>query len=284
LHRLLLLISFAILGCGSATEERSTLRFAVTDVEGMEQLQVEFGAFRDLLIRETGLPIEFFAVSSRTAAVEALNHGKVDLVLTGPAEYVIFQSRTPVKPVFGLVRPNYNSVFIVPAGSSITQLSELKNCKVGMGDVGSTSKHLAPMAMLADSGIDVESDIEVVHTAIRTGWEMLHRNQIDVFATTNDKFELLKKTDKEKPVTVIAESDQLPSDVLLAREDIDEQIVEALRAAIEKSGDSFVAALLKGSDNQKYQSMRFDTSLEDADYEIVRKMFRTAGITDFLGS
>ena len=68
-----------------------TVKLAVTDVEGMEALIKEFGPFEAALEASTGLDIELFPVSSRTAAVEAINQGQVDLVLTGPAEYVVLK-------------------------------------------------------------------------------------------------------------------------------------------------------------------------------------------------
>ena len=42
----------------------------------------------------TGYEIEFTAVTSRTAAVEAMRAKQVDFVLTGPAEYVVFKKRS----------------------------------------------------------------------------------------------------------------------------------------------------------------------------------------------
>ena len=62
------------------------VKFAVTDVEGLEALQQEFAGFEAALEEVTGLDVELFPVSSRTSAVEAINQGQVDLVLTGPAE------------------------------------------------------------------------------------------------------------------------------------------------------------------------------------------------------
>jgi phosphonate transport system substrate-binding protein len=67
------------------------VRFAVTDVEGLEALQQEFGPFEKALEETTGLDIELFPVSSRTAAVEAMKSGQVEFVLTGPAEYVVIK-------------------------------------------------------------------------------------------------------------------------------------------------------------------------------------------------
>ncbi|MEL6288593.1 MAG: PhnD/SsuA/transferrin family substrate-binding protein [Pseudomonadota bacterium] len=57
------------------------ITFAVTDVEGLETLQLEFGPFRDKLQELTGLDAEFFPVSNRTMAVEAMRAEQADLGL-----------------------------------------------------------------------------------------------------------------------------------------------------------------------------------------------------------
>ena len=285
--RLILVTVLCVAGCNSQDGPASNhspdrLRFAVTDVEGMEQLQIEFGAFRDLLAAKTGLDLQFFAVSSRTAAAEALAHGKLDLVLTGPAEYVIFQSRTAVKPIIALVRPDYYAVIVARSDSALSDLAELRGEKVAMGSVGSTSKHLAPVAMFADAGLDLDDDVEIVHVPIRTGWEMLQRDQVKAFATTNDKFALLRDKANTHKVRVIAKSGQLPNDVLLARDDLAEKVVQNIRTAIAGARGEFVSAILQGTDNQKYREMRFDVDVRDRDYDAVRKMFTRAGLSQFV--
>ncbi len=63
-----------------------TIRMAVTDLAGMEELQREFGAFRDKLSEVTGYDIEFTPVTNRTAAAEALRGGPDlpnDLLMAG---------------------------------------------------------------------------------------------------------------------------------------------------------------------------------------------------------
>src|SRR3954451_17728318 len=79
----------ALAACGgqAAGNGDSTLRFAVTDLQGLEELQREFGAFERTFEERSGLDLEFFAVTNRTAAAAALESGDVDVVLTGPAEY-----------------------------------------------------------------------------------------------------------------------------------------------------------------------------------------------------
>ena len=71
----LIMIMFA-----SISWAEKPIRIAITDLEGLEQLQREFGAFRDLLSKKTGLTIKFFPVASRTAAVEAMRSKKIDFL------------------------------------------------------------------------------------------------------------------------------------------------------------------------------------------------------------
>ena len=76
------------------TQAQDPIKFIVTDLEGIEEVQREFGPFRDLLQDKTGLTIKFYPVTSRTAAVEAVKSKKADFVLTGPAEYVVMRKMT----------------------------------------------------------------------------------------------------------------------------------------------------------------------------------------------
>ncbi len=283
-HRWLSLsiLTFALFstGCQPAASQQQpapTLRFAITDVEGLEQLQREFGAFRDLLQKETKLAIELFPVSDRTAAVTALENEQIDLVLTGPAEYVIFRSRTDVQPLVGLYRPDYTAVILVRKDDRFQSLGDLKGQKIAMGSVASTSKHLAPMHMLSAVGIG-PGDIQPFHTSVKAGWETLIRGDVAAFATTKDKYLLLMKEEAAANVTLLAESGPLPMDVLLARPRLSSAVTEAITAAIDAHSEAFVTAILTGDDNQKYRGMQFRSKISDADYDDVRHMFRSAGL------
>jgi len=87
-------------------------KLAVTDVEGMERLQLEWGPFKGALEAATGDTFEFFAVNSRTAAAEALRGETVDFVVSGPAEYVVINKLTNATPLIGLGRPNYHCAIV----------------------------------------------------------------------------------------------------------------------------------------------------------------------------
>lgn len=98
------------LGAATAQAE-DVIRFAVTDIDCMEALQREMGPFKQAFEAASGLKFEFFPVSGCTVAVEAMAADQVDFVLTGPAEYVVFNAtpcpnlltdpvmRTPCSPI-----------------------------------------------------------------------------------------------------------------------------------------------------------------------------------------
>ena len=260
------------------------INFAVTELEGLEQLQTEFGAFRDKLNEKTGLNIKFYPVPNRTAAVEAMKNKKIDLVLTGPAEYVIFKSMTDAKTLVGFSRPDYFGDIVVMADGPIQDLKQLKNKKVAMGGVGSTSKHLAPMQMMKDAGLNPLRDIKPFHTTIKVGWEALKRGDVAAFATTNDK--LLKLRAKEKQFQpgafrVIARSRDLPNDIVLYRKGLDKNTVKKIKTALTNHSDEMISAILTGEDNKKYTGMKFLPNTKDSDYDYVRSMYKTIGVNRF---
>lgn len=268
----------------AARADTTPIKLAICDLEGIEQLQREFGAFRELLVEKAGLAIEFFPVPNRTAAVEAMRSKRIDFALTGPAEYVVFRNRTEAQPVVAFARPDYFADIIVLAESGIDSVQDLKGRKLALGDVGSTSKHLAPLQLLKDGGLDPQKDVERVHTSVKLGWEALKRGDVAAFATTDDKYQSLRGKETSLPAgafKVIARGRDLPNDVLVVRPGVDPAVVEKIRQAITSNSDALVAAILKGEDNQKFKGMKFLLAVKDSDYDYVRAMYQTAGYPQF---
>ena len=259
------------------------LRFAVTDIVGLEELQTEYGAFEKALREATGIDLKFFPVANRTAAVEALKSQKIDVVLTGPAEYIIFRSRTNAYPIVGFSRPDYFAALIAMADNGIVSIKDLKRKKVAFGDVGSTSKHLGPMQLLKDAGLDPLKDIQAQHVGTNVGWEALKRGDIAAFGMTNSNYLTLRDKDKLEPAAfkVIARGPDLPNDPLLAGAHVDKKLVEKLRGGFQSNSKELVQAILTGKDTQKYKGMKFITRIEDRDYNSVRSMYATIGHTQY---
>lgn len=288
---LIALIGAFAIGFAPAAQAQS-IKLAVTDLVGLEELQREFGAFVSTLERATGYEVEFYPVTNRTAAAEALRFKKIDFVLTGPAEYVVINKRTKAQAVVGFSRPDYFSVVVVLADGPIRDIRELKGHKIALGSVGSTSKHLGPMQVLADAGLQPLKDVEQINTKLPVAWEALKRGDVAAVGMTNDKFLTLRSQEHEGgglhpgAFRVVGRGRDLPNDLLMAAPHVDPSVVATVRKAFTAHSSELVSAILKGEDNQKYHGMVFLPTVADADYHYVRQMYATIGYpeyADFVG-
>ncbi|MGF1594675.1 MAG: phosphate/phosphite/phosphonate ABC transporter substrate-binding protein [Kiloniellaceae bacterium] len=268
-----------------------TLRFAVTDIEGLENLQRQFGPFVDVLAEASGMEVKLFAVSSRNAAAEALRAKKVDFVLTGPAEYVVMQKMTKASPVVGFSRPDYFSAIVVMADSGINAPSDLKGKTVAFDDIGSTSGHLAPMQLLADYGLDPKSEVKSTHVNRNVAHEALKRGDVAAigvnYRSWTDRTRAKDTSTSPGAFKVIARGPDLPNDILIAGAHVDPTVISQVREIFSERSDELIAAILQGSENQKYLGMKFLPNVKDADYQYVRDAYATIGypqFADFVGN
>jgi phosphonate transport system substrate-binding protein len=268
-----------------ATPDSQALRFAVAELDGLESLEREFGSFRDMLIRDTGLSLRFHSVPNRIAATEALISGQVDLLVVGPSEYVTIAAKSPVQIVMGLRRAEYYCVFITTSNTNINSLADLRGKKVAIGDPGSTSKHLAPLLMLDQVGIETNA-LKLIHTSsVQLGWEALLAGDVDAFATTSDKYySLLNQCPPETKsnIRLLEKGEDLPGDLIIASKDLSGEIVDSIRSAILKNKEAYIQAICTGVDNQKYRGMTLSGDVGDADYDSTRRMVRLAGMEELL--
>ncbi|HMQ57392.1 MAG TPA: PhnD/SsuA/transferrin family substrate-binding protein [Rhizobiaceae bacterium] len=257
------------------------IRFAVTDIEGLEQLQTEYGPFRDALSAATGYEIEFFAVNSRTAAVEALNADQVDMVLTGPAEYVVMKELTDAQIVVAWQRPDYFAQIVTLAGGEIKTAADLKGKKVTFGEVGSTSQHLGPAQALADLGLKYGEDYEALIIKRNTAIEALIRGEIAAVGMNFGHLNGAREAYPDVAFKVVARGPDLPDDILVASKSVSADIVAKMRDTFLKDGKSLMEAVLKGEDTQKYRGGFFIATVNDSDYDYVRSMYRAIGVESF---
>jgi phosphonate transport system substrate-binding protein len=267
-------------------EEAKPLIFAVTDIEGLEELQRDFGTFKDTLSQALGQPIEFFPLSSRTIAVEGLRGKRIDVVLTGPSEYVVIRAKAQAEPLVRFSRPDYFSCIVTKNDRAVQSLADLKGKKVAFGDIGSTAYHLGPMQLLKDAGLDPRNDIKPMNVAKNLGWEALKRGDVAALGVKYDQFIGFRDGEKDMlpaAFRVIARGADLPDDVLVAGAHVAPELRAKIAQVFTEKSDEFLAAILKGAGNDKYKGMKFIPDVVDADYNVVRQMYATIGVTDFMG-
>lgn len=271
-------VGFAAFTAAQAQAQTQSLRLAVTDIVGMENLQREYAGFQKTLSDKAGMKVELFPVPNRTAAVEALNAKKVDLVLTGPAEYVVFKKRTDAKLVVGFSRPEYYGSVVTVLGSRIDSVDDLKGKKVALGDVGSTSRHLSPIQVLADLGLKPGRDVQIMHINRNVAVEAMKRGDVAAIGINRTDLPGLAKRFPDLTFKVIARGRDLPNDVLLAGVHVSDDIVAKMKKVFSENSDALIGAVLLGPDeNQKFQGMKFIPNISDQDYNYIRKMYETIG-------
>lgn len=255
-----------------------TVKLAVTDVEGMEALIKEFGGFEVALEKSTGLDIELFPVASRTSAVEAMNQGQVDLVLTGPAEYVVIKELTDPVIVAGWQRPNYYAQVVVMAAGPIRDVTDLAGKTVAFGSVGSTSQHLGPAQVLADFGLKYGTDYNAQIINRNVAVEAMIRGDVQAVGMNEGHLKSIREAFPEQSFSVIARGRDLPNDILVARKEVAPEVVEKIKAAFVNDSAALMEAVLLGEDNDKYEGGSFFADIQDSDYDYVRKMYANIGV------
>jgi phosphonate transport system substrate-binding protein len=260
---------------------QDTIRLAITDVDGLESLQREFGPFKAAFEKVSGLKVEFFPVSGRTAAVEAMAAKQVDFVLTGPAEYIVFQARTKATPVVTWQRPDYNSYVVTTEASGIKALTELKGKKVSFHEIGSTSRHLGPGYLIEKAGLTYAKDYEPLFVKVNVGIEAMQRGDIAAIGLNGTDLARFKEKMPDLKLVVLAKSESLPDDVLIASPDVAAATVAKVRDAFANNFETLFAAVTSTDANRKYVGGKFIADVKDSDYEIIRQMYRSVGIESF---
>jgi phosphonate transport system substrate-binding protein len=273
------LLAGSLLATGSLAQE--TIRFAVTDIDGMEALQREMGPFKDAFEAASGLKIELFPVSGRTVAVEAMSADQVDFVLTGPAEYVVFNARLDAQPVVVFKRPDYYSTVVVLDESPIKTPEELKGQKISFGEIGSTSQHLGPVDLLTQAGLAYSVDYEPVFLKRNVAMEALIAGDIGAIGLNRTHIEQITEKFPDHKLRVLVRGEQLPDDILLASAKVSPEVVETVRKTFAEQGETLLAAITSMEENAKYIGGAFNAAVTDADYDVVRKMYENIGITEF---
>lgn len=259
------------------TVQAETIKFAVTDINGLEELQVHYGAFVDVLEEITGDKVKFFPINNRTAAVEALANGHVDYVLTGPAEYIVFRARAKAVPVVAWQRLDYFTQLVVTNESSIKTLADMKGKVVALGEVGSTSTHLGPAQLLASIGLMPNKDYKALNLHRNVSIEAMLKGDVDAVAIGSSHLVNIRGKFSDVGLRVAARGPDLPNDVLVAGAHVSAAKVAKMRDAFVNNAKKLLNAALRGEENKKYLGGKFIPNVKDSDYEYVRKAYITVG-------
>jgi phosphonate transport system substrate-binding protein len=245
-------------------------------------LQREFGPFKAAFEKLSGMKVQFFAVSGRTAAVEAMAADQVDFVLTGPAEYVVFKARMNAIPVVGWQRPDYFSQIAVLADGPIKTVEDFKGRTISFGEIGSTSQHLGPAQALADAGLKYNIDYKPIFVKRNVAVEAMKRGDVVGIGLNLTHLRNIRASDPKTGFTVVVRGRDLPNDVLVASPKVKPETIERVRRTFVENGAELMQAVVtETDDNRKFAGGVFLPQVKDSDYDYVRSIYQTVGIDEF---
>jgi phosphonate transport system substrate-binding protein len=251
---------------GGYAVDSGTLVFGV--VPDSANAQTNYQPLMDYIAKETGKQVEYHESTDYAALIEASIAGQIDVASFSGLTYVTAtQNGAKLDPISSIVtaegqQPGYYSEAIVPKGSPITSLADMKGKK----------GYLFPSAELLKAGVDPTKDV----TPVFAGKHDVSVQKVGEGRECDAGFAEDSEVDKSDAVTVvdkvmvpgapIVESDALPADVK-------QQLKDALS---DVTVDQMVAAGVTSADTPGFRSVFYATTpVDDAYYDQVRETCET---------
>lgn len=238
----------------TTTDEAGPLILAFIPQENPEKLLGDIEVISAYLAEELGVAVEGFVTQDHAAAVEALRNDEADISFMGALPYILAHDQTGAEVILAEVyrgSPLYTGRIFVRRDSDITSLEDLRDKSIAFADPISESGYLYPLDMFVQAGLletgqDPQSFFSAVYFA--GGYQQSIQAVMNGFADAagaSQYAELLVSPDQLQDLTWIAESDPIPSHVVIARQGLDPGLKEGFVTAMLKLNEPDHQYLLK---------------------------------------
>ena len=218
----------------ASTAPAASLTLAFIPQENPEKLLGDISKISEYLSGELGLEVEGFVTIDHAAAVEALRNGDADISFMGALPYVLAHHEIGAQVVLAEVyrgSPTYTSRIFVRKDSGIRTLADLRGKTIAFADPISESGYLYPLDLFAEAGFlqrggDPKSFFGNYYFAggYQQAIQAVAHGYVD--AAGASQFANLLLTAEQLPdITWIAESSPIPSHAVIARRDLDPELL-----------------------------------------------------------
>jgi len=226
-----------------ALAQSDPLRLAFIPQENPDKLLGDIEAITAWLSSEIGVPVEGFVTIDHAAAVEALRNGDADISFMGALPFVLAEREIGAVPLLSEVyreAPSYTGRVFVRRDSGFKTLADLEGRDIAFADPISESGYMYPLAEFERAGLISSPDAAedffgriFFAGGYQQAMQAMAEGLVDA-AGASQYADLLLTPQQQSQVTWIAESDAIPSHVVIARPELDAGLRE-----------SFVAAMMK---------------------------------------
>lgn len=256
-----------------------SVSFAVAGIEGQEELVLRFEEFETTLEELLSTEVELFALSDRTVSSTALEYDQVDIVLSGPAEYILSKEAKPEIELAGAVareEGTYHVAFIASKESGIESLDDIYGETIAMKDTGSTSGHIGPSGVLVEEGFDLDNDVDIQLLG-DASLEALLNGEVNVMADGIKHWHTLVEEGHEDDFQIIYEGETLPSDPFILNDTLPQSFKDEFNTIMFENQDVILSAILANEDNDKYDNGEI-IEVADEDYDNMRETYQILGL------
>jgi phosphonate transport system substrate-binding protein len=272
----IVLMLSTILGCSSGSSDSQNKADAITIVFPSRPESTDLQAKADKLVKvlaqESGLNLQA-KIADETAAVEALTANQADVAFLGSRGALKAEKLTKARMYLAEVRPNYsgghtyNSIFVVPKDSKISDLQSLKGKKIAFTSPTSGSGFIFPVSkLMTEKLIPNKEKLDGFFSQVSYGGnyakalQALLRGQAEVAAVSEYAMFAPHLTPEESSkLKVIHKISGVPAHGVVIDDDIAEPVREKLIGAMLK--------LNEGSNNELLKSMYNSTSLVKVEHD-----------------
>ena len=254
-RRLLMLAGAGAAGLAMpALAQSERLRLAFIPQENPDKLLGDIAAITTWLSAEIGVTVEGFVTIDHAAAVEALRNGDADISFMGALPFVLAEKEIGAVPLLSEVyrdAPFYTGRIFVRRDSGIKALADLQGGDIAFADPISESGYLYPLAEFERAGLIAGPDAEAFFGRIffaggyQQAMQAMAEGLVDA-AGASQYADLLLTPQQQAEVTWIAESDAIPSHVVIARPELDPELRRR-----------FVVAMLKLNGPENRDKLRY---------------------------
>ena len=259
-------------------QNATTVRFGVVPLEDKVTVFKQFQPLAKYLSAELGVEVKLVIGQDYQATIDALGKNDVQFAYLTPTTYPKCERQYADQGIQPLARflengkGTYRSCLIVPAGSSITEVKELKGKRIAFGSKDSTGSHLMPRSALVASQIDPDKDL-TQYKFLGSHTDVAEAVALGKFDAGGVKDSVAEKYQRQNQVKIIFTSQEIPEFPICANKNVDRVLVDKLTQALLKLDlKSENGKIILTSINAKYSGSE---SAKSSDYDIIRNMIKT---------
>jgi len=249
--------------------------------ENNEEMIKKFEPMRAYLEKKIGRHIKVYTATDYAGVIEAMRKKRVDIAWFGPLSYYLAEQEAGAEPFAVGIRKGsnshtYKSILIVPEGSNVHSIQDLKGKNVAFVDPASTSGGLVPTYMVKKAtGMMPEQFFgKYTYTGSHDAAELAVKNKTVDAAADNDITYgrmLAKGLITNKSNRIPLKSDPLPGSPLCYRGDLSNKLKKKIQTAILNAHNDIQVT--------GYGNLSRYVAVTPADYQVVRDMVHELGLT-----